>query len=221
MGLKGNQKKGNDGKFVANPVLKPTRALSSMTPSGDIARINGNWWEVEEVAPASPKMTVMSLDGEVIVDTGVIDDNAYSAYKRGQCFALAAALAERVEEGRVGVLLEAFETSQEAGDVLEYDDPELTLDLDHDWFNYVRHAVAIDANGNGVDIEGPNDINTLIADQCEFAGGDVVMVTMTPSQLNRILNRTSVSVEQNHQAAAHMANTVVKTYEYGYEKEVA
>lgn len=51
MGLKGNQKKGDDGKFVANPVLKPARTLSSMTPSGDIARISGNWWEIETSKP--------------------------------------------------------------------------------------------------------------------------------------------------------------------------
>lgn len=48
MGLKGNQKKGNDGKFVANPVAKPNRPLKD-TPIGDVARINNQWYELTPI----------------------------------------------------------------------------------------------------------------------------------------------------------------------------
>lgn len=75
MGLKGNQKKGNDGKFVANPVLKPTRSLAAMTPTGDIARVGGNWYEVEAVEPPG-----IPAEHEINLNDITIVNEAYDVY---------------------------------------------------------------------------------------------------------------------------------------------
>lgn len=72
MGLKGNQKRGNNGKFEANRASKPTRRLASLTPATPRRNTQLDPWGLEyerarETKPASqsePQPTLNLQDAD-------------------------------------------------------------------------------------------------------------------------------------------------------------
>ena len=159
-------------------------------------------WQQEWNRPH--ERTVQTLRGDMNVDLhGPISDSTREAYLNGQCFALATAVAEQ-RGCDVAVFIADHEDEVPWG--TRYDDPDHTLDLDHDWFNSAVHAAALVDDDTAVDIDGERDVAGWEEEMRDIHAGS--MVRMSPGRLRRLVAVASTTVEQDYDAAHVVARLI-------------
>lgn len=132
-------------------------------------------------------IVVKARNGNREIPTTHINEETRWIYKNGQCFSLAIILAE--EKGTdVGLLVQCWELPWGTN----YDDPNLTLDIDHDWFSSTIHAIAltedsIEDETLTIDIDGERDMGGV---REEFQEGPQsgTMIRIKPADLRYLLS---------------------------------
>ncbi len=196
-GLKGNQKKGNDGKFVANPVNKPTRSLKSQTRTIRQATLQGSAGRRHTINPH------------------VINDDTKQAYLFGQCSALAHELATRLPNGKITLIVKT-ETFPD-GPPATADE---ALNLNPDWYWGTSHAVATDNNGIAYDINGAAPTAAKVSSVSGYSGQRTTLINLTPAQYRELQARLEKQgipdhiPAQNYEVAAVVAETCSREYEF-------
>lgn len=151
--------------------------------------------------------------GEATISTTTITPETTEAYLNGQCWSLAANLANKLHGGHIGLIIHD-------GADLPYDwEPEWGTNIDEprnqwmkhetDWVGGIAHVVAIDKYGWLYDVNGQHESEGM-AETAYDAWGAEIMVTLELQQFMNLMDNDGkcVAPMQDYEAA-HLVSILV------------
>ena len=201
-----NQRRDVRGRFAPSRMVTPAGKIRPPTTASVGSK--------NSVKTSKPKkVTVMARYGELEIPTNKITEETRWAYRAGQCFALAITVAEK-KNTKVGLLVAGCEFPWGS----RYDDVNLMLNINHDWFGDSIHAVALASEGTEdedliLDIDGARDQQSVRQEFEDIHSGTLIQIS--PGALRVLLRKYSIDTgfyEQNYEAALIISELIDEDY---------